>query len=232
MKDDRRKGRRRIPEREENGFSLKNTLYIAGTILALGTIAFFVTIMIYNKNIEKIYSDLEGPQVAQTTEDGNTDGETEEASTNLGKSINEIEDELKQTSIENEEVAKNTGTSKKEEKKTETKNTVENKTTNTNAKEEKKEQVNEIKNEVKENKEETIKEPEFSFPVEGEMVKEYAKDKLVYSETLKEWITHTGVDIKAEKTTVVKAAEERNSNSYKKRSKIWYNGNSRAFKWV
>ena len=46
------------------------------------------------------------------------------------------------------------------------------------------------------------------MPVEGEVQKEYAKDKLVYSETLKEWVTHTGIDIKAEKTTVVKAAEE------------------------
>ena len=29
----------------------------------------------------------------------------------------------------------------------------------------------------------------------------------MYSETLKEWITHLGIDIKAEKATVVKAAE-------------------------
>ena len=46
------------------------------------------------------------------------------------------------------------------------------------------------------------------MPVEGEIQKEYAKDKLVYSETLKEWVTHTGIDIKADKTTVVKSAEE------------------------
>lgn len=52
-----------------------------------------------------------------------------------------------------------------------------------------------------------VKDPSFTVPVEGEMMKEYAKDKLVYSETLKEWTQHTGVDIKAEKTTIVKASE-------------------------
>lgn len=30
---------------------------------------------------------------------------------------------------------------------------------------------------------------------------------MIYSETLKEWVTHLGIDIKADKTTVVKAAE-------------------------
>ena len=51
------------------------------------------------------------------------------------------------------------------------------------------------------------KELSFERPVEGEMVREYAKDNLIYSATLEEWTTHLGVDIKADKTTVVKAAE-------------------------
>lgn len=46
----------------------------------------------------------------------------------------------------------------------------------------------------------------FKFPVEGDTVREYAKDKLVYSNTLGEWITHPGIDIKADKTTIVKSA--------------------------
>ena len=56
-------------------------------------------------------------------------------------------------------------------------------------------------------KEKKIEEPKFKSPVEGEMIREFAKDKLVYSNTLGEWITHNGIDIKAEKTTVVKASE-------------------------
>ena len=50
--------------------------------------------------------------------------------------------------------------------------------------------------------------PTFKYPVIGEVLTEYAKDKLVYSNTLDEWITHTGIDIKAEKTTVVKASAD------------------------
>ena len=34
----------------------------------------------------------------------------------------------------------------------------------------------------------------------------FAKNNLVYSDTLGEWITHYGIDIKADKTTVVKSS--------------------------
>ena len=46
------------------------------------------------------------------------------------------------------------------------------------------------------------------MPVEGEVVKKYGKDKLIYSDTLKEWTTHLGIDIKADKTTIVKASTD------------------------
>lgn len=52
-----------------------------------------------------------------------------------------------------------------------------------------------------------VQDPVFLMPIkEGEIIKEYAKDSFVYSETLEEWITHLGVDIKADKATVVKAS--------------------------
>ena len=44
-------------------------------------------------------------------------------------------------------------------------------------------------------------------PVDGDVIKEFAKDNLLYSNTLQEWTTHMGIDIKADKTTVVKSAE-------------------------
>ena len=58
-----------------------------------------------------------------------------------------------------------------------------------------------------EKKEEPKRELSFAKPVDGEIVKEFAKDNLVYSNTLEEWVTHLGIDIKSEKTTVVKSAE-------------------------
>lgn len=43
-------------------------------------------------------------------------------------------------------------------------------------------------------------------PVDGDIIMEYAKDKLTYSKTLDEWTTHDGVDIKASLGTSVVAA--------------------------
>lgn len=60
-----------------------------------------------------------------------------------------------------------------------------------------------------------LTETQFIFPVEGEVIKEFAKDNLIYSETLEEWITHTGIDIKADRTTVVKATAEGTVKSIK-----------------
>ena len=113
----------------------------------------------------------------------------------FGKTIEEMKNEIKQTSIEKEEVKEMAAETKKDESKKEEKV------------EEKKEENTELKEEDKK-EENKKKELAFSYPVEGEVIREYAKDNLVYSETLKEWITHTGIDIKADKTTVVKSAEE------------------------
>ena len=61
-----------------------------------------------------------------------------------------------------------------------------------------------VQNEVTETK----KEITFVKPTEGEIICEYAKDNLIYSETLKEWVTHMAIDIKADKTSVIKSAAE------------------------
>lgn len=63
--------------------------------------------------------------------------------------------------------------------------------------------VEEAKQEV-----EPKKELSFIYPVEGEISKKFAMDELIYSDTLEEWTIHQGMDIKADRTTVVKASEE------------------------
>ena len=55
----------------------------------------------------------------------------------------------------------------------------------------------------------------FTMPVEGEILKDFAEDTLVYSKTLEEWTTHLGIDIKAEKTSVVRASEKGKIESIK-----------------
>lgn len=43
-------------------------------------------------------------------------------------------------------------------------------------------------------------------PVQGDVIMEFAKDKLLYNSTLKQWTTHEGIDIAADSGTAVKAA--------------------------
>ena len=49
---------------------------------------------------------------------------------------------------------------------------------------------------------------EFISPVNGEILVDFAQEELVYSKTLEEWTTHLGIDIKADKTSVVSASEK------------------------
>ena len=113
--------------------------------------------------------------------------EIESASTEIGKTVEESEN-AEQESVQNE-VTQNTSINEIIESSSVSTNTTQNTTSETT------EETTEVK------------ELTFQKPVEGEIVREFAQDNLVYSETLEEWVTHNGIDIKADKTTVVKAAE-------------------------
>lgn len=58
------------------------------------------------------------------------------------------------------------------------------------------------------NNEQRKKETKYIMPIEGEILKEYAIEKLVYSETLGMWKTHPGIDIKANLNDNVKSASD------------------------
>lgn len=62
---------------------------------------------------------------------------------------------------------------------------------------------------------EQTEELSFQAPVAGDIIKDFAMDTLVFSETLDEWCTHNGIDIKAEKASVVVAAEKGKVESIK-----------------
>ena len=130
----------------------------------------------------------------------NTSQESESASTEIGKSVEEAENEMNSTNTSNSINSNtiNTSNSAKNTSNSSTNNV--NATNNTNT-------ANSVTTSTENQESETKKELSFEKPVEGEIVREYAKDSLIYSETLQEWTTHTGIDIKADKTTVVKAAE-------------------------
>lgn len=48
----------------------------------------------------------------------------------------------------------------------------------------------------------------FIYPVFGEVTFNYSQDKLVYSKTLEEWRTHSGIDVAADRGTPVKAVAD------------------------
>lgn len=64
-------------------------------------------------------------------------------------------------------------------------------------------------------KAEVKKDPTFVAPIFGSALREYAKDDLVYSETLDEWITHTALDISCEKGATVRASADGKIKSVK-----------------
>lgn len=164
-----------------------NTLvYVSGGILAVAIIAFIVAFVFY---YNKLNSDSTG--ILDTQFLSSTNENTTSASSSMGKTVEESENQLEA----------NTTTTVEENKTVESTNKVNTTTTNNNKTEKTKTEE---------------KEPKFTNPLESaEISREFAKDNLVYSETLKEWITHLGIDLKAEKASIVKASEEGTVKSIK-----------------
>ncbi len=168
---------------QDNQF--RTLMFWAGGVLLVAVILFTITYALYSNRVKNQarVSELTTQKIGELVPSISVqDNSSTSASSSIGKSVEEVKEEIEQTEEEPEEAIANEIQS-----------------------EEIKE--SDIKTNKKEDKIEEKKELSFKMPVEGEIAKEYAKDNLIYSETLKEWITHLGIDIKAEKTTVVKAAE-------------------------
>lgn len=187
------------------GKKIKKITYIS-IILTIIVVLCLIAAMIIN--INKMYTEYREQALDYKT--SITEGSTgddfvegyEEASSSIGKTVEESKKEENQENKTNDNKVESKEENKTENK-TETK--TENKAkTETKAPETKKQEAPVI-----------IPDPSFIKPVEGEIIKEYSKENLIYSETLKEWTTHTGVDIQAELTTVVKASAEGTVKSIK-----------------
>ena len=197
---------RRKFNNEENSF--KRVLYIAGGILTISVIAFIAVFILYGGTKQK---NTEIAKFNTSIIDEYESNTVEETSSQMGKTVNEMENEIASINneISNEVNSENTEDSSEEEKKYAVN------TSKTEDKTVEQSQEQENTTESKEVKEEKEKDPEFIKPVEGDILRKYAKDDLVYSTTLDEWITHGGIDIKSEKTTVVKASAEGTVKSIK-----------------
>ncbi len=163
-------------------------------------------ILIYTKTINNGADEgtLTSEQISNILNNTGYTEDTESASSEIGKKVNELQVEVKEENNKTNTTTNKTTDSKNNTAKTNNevlttnKVTPTNTTTQTNSK---------VSKEEEKPKEENKVELNFAKPVEGDIVKDFAIESLIYSETLKEWTTHTGIDIKAEKTTVVKSAE-------------------------
>lgn len=176
----------------------KKIVIISLSVLIIAILAFVITFAIYSNYLNNDI-DLSEFETSPITDLGMiNEKQSSEASSAIGKSVNEMQESSNQ--IENttntEKIAINTSNMVKED-------------VNTKANETKQTAKQEVK------KEEKVLDPTFKKPVEGEITTDFAKDSLIYSNTLQEWVTHNGIDIKADKATVVKASAEGTVKSIK-----------------
>lgn len=200
----------------KSNLDFKRILYIAGGILSISIIT-FISIFILNgvggeeqQQIAKFNTSIVNEYQTNMLNDTDFDNTTEEASSQMGKTVNEVEEsEASSSEDENTIIQEETeGTTKYA---VNTSNMEENtaKESITSAKQE------ETAVEEKVEEKEEVKDPEFKRPVEGDIIREYAKENLVYSATLDEWITHNGIDLAAKKTSVVRASADGTVKSIK-----------------
>lgn len=191
----RREGRQR---NTDNGF--RNLMFWSGGVLLVAVIAFGITFAVYSNKVKEDSrsSTLNSGKIAELVPNLNDTS----VSSSIGKTVNEMQNSLENNTnnIENNTVNNTTSNTAN--------NTTSNNISSNTSKNTTTTKTNQNANTTTaETPKETKKELSFKMPVEGEVVKEFSKDNLLYSETLKEWMTHLGIDIKAEKTSVVKAAE-------------------------
>lgn len=193
--------RRDSRKRENKSVSDKIIMYSGIGVFILAIIV--VALLMYSKSLSDDVKDgtMTLEQMAKiagnNTENTLTTENSESASTEIGKSVEESKNEMVNNTTNSNISNTNTSNTLNNTSKSTT-NAVNTNSSKTNT------NVTQTNSNVAK---ETTKELEFQKPVDGEIVREYAKDNLIYSETLKEWTTHVGIDIKADKTTVVKSAE-------------------------
>lgn len=206
-------------KREKKFFENERLIIIVGTTIFF-ILAISIGIVMYmstKKNLEI------SERTNNVTEEMQNEENTENASTSIGKTVEEQTEQgtlIKEDSEENETANTNTtnnASTSNTENTTNTSttntatseaNTNETNTTNAQNEEQPKEEPKNETTETQEQVTETKQEVTFIKPTDGEIIGEFAKDNLIYSETLKEWITHTAVDIKADKTSVIKSSAD------------------------
>ena len=193
--------------KRQNKFSrYKAPIIVSVGALLTGVISFMITVKVYDDKFEKENIAKEKPELNMVNENIIAKVENKNLIEKIDEKIeiinekNEIKDEkiseekLDVPEISLEEYEEFVEIFEREENKIEGDNAIE-VSSNIN-----KENEKQILNDEK-------KKLEFIMPLEGDFGLNYATEKLIYSNTLEEWITHNGIDIIAEEAEPVKAIE-------------------------
>ena len=193
----------RRDNRRRDNEGVKTLMYATGSIILLVIISFIIGFMFFNNKIEDDAnnSQFSTSKISDLVPNIITNQiDSEEASSMVGKTVNELQNEVENSIANTIEIEETIAPEEKTTKPTNSKEVE-----NTPVEETSNKPVDETETAVKPEPEPKA-DPVFGKPVEGDIIREFAKDKLVYSNTLQEWVTHNGIDIKADKTTVVKSA--------------------------
>ncbi len=197
----------------------KVIMYSGIGVLTLAIIVFALLMYSRSLNNEVQESKLSADKIASLVDGNNSNSQS--ASTSIGKSVEEKENETSKaqtnnessnsnsTSSTNSNLANNVTNNTTNNVKTDKTNSSANETNKSTSTNKSSNEAAKTNSQAATDKKEATNQKELSFekPVEGEITKEFAKENLIYSQTLQEWTTHVGIDIQAQKTTVVKAAE-------------------------
>ncbi len=194
----RRNNRRPFDEEKETN----KIVIISFAVLVMAVLAFIITFVVYRNYLNK-QTNIAKNNTSITDLGKTNQEETSSASSSIGRSVNEMQGQNEVTNeianeTSTEKIAINTSNMEKQ-----------------NVNEQNTQTTQSTEPQTEEKKEEKKPDPTFTKPVEGQVVTEFAKDTLIYSNTLQEWVTHNGIDIKADKTTVVKASTEGTVKSIK-----------------
>ena len=176
---------------KEGDINFKYILYLSSGILFILAVTFIITFISYNNKLKSSADQFVGfenmagivPNNANDILNILDSNVTAPASTSIGNTINNAVSE--NTTNTAEEVKSAAVTTSKPTNTESSLNTVE-----TSA------------------APEPVPDPTFIKPVDGDVIREFAQNNLVFSNTLQEWVTHAGIDIGADRTTVVKAAAD------------------------
>ena len=180
-------GRRDFYEEEK----LKRLVYIFSIVLVLSIVLFLTVFVMYNKRLKKESNDnleslgmLEGVVPNEDSEQTSFTDDLSVLDATTNTTPENIISEEKETTNENKKensIVQNTETTP----------------------------VENVADDQEQNLENVEVKQELAFvaPVVGEISKDFAQDTLIYSNTLEEWTTHSGIDIQAKKTTIVTASE-------------------------